>query len=140
MQPPQSAGKRPKIASSAAEKGDNSYGDVHSRSPETSQLSGKFVQNVQPPDKCTSDVEEIDSFTVVMSDPPKASNQESGTRGAVSTKLRQSSRRKKNQDQSSRPQPSPELPTANFSPYVVFHCCKVHALNCGPEYPLFREA
>jgi len=140
VQPLDSAGKRSKIASAAAEKEDNLYGDVHSRSPEISQLSGKSFQNLQHPDKCTSDVEEIDSFTVVMSDPPKTSNQESGTRKAVPTKLRQSPRRKKHQDQSSRPQPSLEPPTANFSPYVVFHRCKLHALNCGPEYPLFREA
>ena len=140
VQPMESAGKRPKIASAAVEKEDNLYGEVPSRSPEISQLSGKSVQNLQLPDNCTSDVEEIDSFTVVMSDPPKASNPESGTRQADATKLRQNPRRKKHQDESSKPQPSPEPPTANFSPYVVFHRCKLHTLNCGPEYPLFQES
>lgn len=141
VQPLESAGKRPKVASAAVEREDNLCGDVSSRSPEINQLSGKSVQNLRPPDKCTSDVEEIDSFTVVMSDPPKASTPESGVRKSVPTKLRQSPRKKKHlQDQSSRPQPSPEPPTATFSPYVLFHRSKLHALNYGLEYLLFREA
>ena len=139
VQPLESAGKRPKIASSFVEEEDNSRRCVPSRSPE---LSGRPSQNLQPADKCTSDVEEIDSFTVLMSNPPKASTPESGKRKSVPANLRRSPRRSKHlQDHSSKPQPSPEPPTANFSPYVVLCGSKAaNILNSVAEYRLFREA
>ncbi|KIM37901.1 hypothetical protein M413DRAFT_448167 [Hebeloma cylindrosporum] len=66
-------------------------------------------------------MEEIDSLTVAMSDPAKASTPESGKRKAIPAELRQSPRKKKQaQGQSSRPQPGLESPTPNFSPISSF--------------------
>jgi len=136
----ESPGKRPNIASASVEKEGSLCGGL---SPEINQLSGRSFQNLQPPDKpsTSSNAEEIDYFTVLTSDPPKASTPESDKWKSIPTNLSQSPRRNKHlQNHGSKPQPSPESPTANVSPYVVFHHSKPHVLNCVSEYRLFREA
>jgi len=138
LQPLESPGKRPNIASASVKKEDILCGDVP---PEINQLPGRSLQNLQPPDKPTSDMEEMDSFTVLTSDPPNASTTEFGKSKSIPTTLSQSPRGNKYlQDHGSMPQPSPEPPTADFSPYVVFHRYKLHVLNLGPGSRLFRGA
>jgi hypothetical protein len=139
-QPLEPVGKRLKVVGATVDKDDDLRGDVPSRSPGIHQLSEEIFQNLQRPDKCASDVEEIDSFTVTMSDAPKTSNPEFGKRKYVPTELRQSPRKRKHlPGLSNSPQPNPASSAADLSPCVVFHLSKLRALNYEVAYLLFRR-